>query len=148
MKNLKQSLLDAQTEMQKTIGQSFKPFFEKHPEVLALGWDQYTDYFNDGDECKFHIHSLEVKFNPECVEVEGEDNRNLGFIINEYNYEFTKIHKVDLDAKELKSDLKEIEKILQDDEKIYPLFLGAFGDHARVELSKDSINITEYTDHN
>lgn len=35
------------------VTDALKPIFEKHPELLAVRWQQYTPYFNDGDSCKF-----------------------------------------------------------------------------------------------
>jgi hypothetical protein len=33
-------------------------FMKEHPEIKALGWTQYTPYFNDGEACVFSMHEL------------------------------------------------------------------------------------------
>lgn len=37
----------------KVVFEVLKPLFEKHPEVEAISWHQYTPSFNDGDPCTF-----------------------------------------------------------------------------------------------
>ena len=39
----------------------------KHPEVLSLRWEQFTPHFNDGEECVFRVHEIQVKLNPELA---------------------------------------------------------------------------------
>jgi hypothetical protein len=47
----------------------FKSAFESNPDVKAMRWNQYTPYFNDGDECVFGVNDLMVKAeNPEDAE--------------------------------------------------------------------------------
>lgn len=36
----------------------FKEFFEEYPEIVAVGWNQYTPYFNDGDTCEFSVGDM------------------------------------------------------------------------------------------
>lgn len=47
------------TYQKKTQGlfkKAFLAFFEQNPEVTAVGWRQYTPYFNDGDTCEFSTY--------------------------------------------------------------------------------------------
>lgn len=37
----------------KILFELLNPLFEKHPEVEAISWYQYTPSFNDGDPCSF-----------------------------------------------------------------------------------------------
>lgn len=32
------------------------PLFEKHPKIKSFQWNQYTPYFNDGEECTFSVN--------------------------------------------------------------------------------------------
>ncbi len=41
--------------MKGAFDEIFKVYFEKCPEVSAVGWNQYTPYFNDGESCEFSV---------------------------------------------------------------------------------------------
>lgn len=38
-----------------------KEIFDKYPTVRAFSWNQYTPYFNDGDECVFSVNSNDIR---------------------------------------------------------------------------------------
>jgi hypothetical protein len=46
-------------QAQDGIKASFEGFFKAFPEVKTIVWRQYTPYFNDGDECVFHVSELD-----------------------------------------------------------------------------------------
>lgn len=35
----------------------FASVFDQHPKLESFSWNQYTPYFNDGDECVFRVNS-------------------------------------------------------------------------------------------
>lgn len=41
----------------EALAEGSKALFEAYPNLVAFRWDQYTDYFNDGDTCNFHVHA-------------------------------------------------------------------------------------------
>ena len=41
----------------EAIGALFKQFFADNPGVKIIIWEQYSPYFNDGDECVFSVRS-------------------------------------------------------------------------------------------
>jgi len=43
------------------------------PGVAAVGWNQYTPYFNDGEPCEFSIGSVAVRLDPEYFNLSDED---------------------------------------------------------------------------
>ena len=49
-------------EMKEKVQKELKPvlqdFMNSHSNIKAIGWTQYTPYFNDGDECIFRVGDL------------------------------------------------------------------------------------------
>ena len=49
-------------EFQKSVQDMFegivREFFKEAPSVGAVVWNQYTPYFNDGEECTFNIYDV------------------------------------------------------------------------------------------
>jgi hypothetical protein len=43
-------------ELQGEFNNIIKLFFDECPKVQAVVWNQYTPYFNDGDECIFSVN--------------------------------------------------------------------------------------------
>ena len=37
------------------IKNALAKLFEELPELICVRWTQYTDYFNDGEECRFRV---------------------------------------------------------------------------------------------
>lgn len=64
-------------ELQGDFNQIIKLFFEECPKVQAVVWNQYTPYFNDGDECVFSVNS------PTFI----TKNFDLDDLLNPYEYE-------------------------------------------------------------
>lgn len=98
----------------------FTHIFEKYPNLEAFQWNQYTPYFNDGDECTFGVN--------ECYYIKCIEDEEL----------------VEVYEKEGYTDIaKEINKILFkiDNDSMRMMF----GDHVEIELYKDGkIKIDEY----
>lgn len=42
-------------KMKDSFKEIFKEFFDNYPEIQAIGWEQYTPYFNDGEPCVFSV---------------------------------------------------------------------------------------------
>ena len=57
-------------ESQRLLNEGFAEIFEKYPKLLSFSWNQYTPYFNDGDECTFrvNVYSLIPDFTDESAE--------------------------------------------------------------------------------
>lgn len=68
-------------ERAKTIlMDAFKEVFDKVSEIDAVGWLQYTPYFNDGDPCVFRMRSEGVAFRLSNIPKDAEGNEdNWGF---------------------------------------------------------------------
>lgn len=127
-------------ELRNSIGEAFKKILENAQTFKTISWTQYTDYFNDGEECNFHAHvdSLYIddeympenykkqiwvsgkpksgyQPNPNYNQHDGEIIENFGDFLNNIPEEF----------------LKEV-----------------FGNHVQITVNiNGTFNITDYTDH-
>ena len=45
-------------QLQVSFGEIVQDFFARNPEFAGIRWNQYTPYFNDGDECVFNVHDF------------------------------------------------------------------------------------------
>jgi hypothetical protein len=146
-------------KMQALFTNAAKTFFVECPDVKAIAWNQYTPYFNDGEECVFNVN--EVHF------YGGNDNFDIR------NYDLQALSYEDLDpTDEIEEDdgawyistsswrggnAESIEKLGQ---KQYDSIIAMqsiiagnedimralFGDHTLVAITKDE-TITEEFEH-
>lgn len=63
------ALEEATEEARKVLKPALETFMQEHPDVLAIGWVQYTPYFNDGEPCEFSVGDLHAF--PKSKEDEG-----------------------------------------------------------------------------
>jgi len=119
LENLKERVSSLQEEIksesQKLFNESMKEFFELFPSVKSISWNQYTPYFNDGDECRFSVNN-DVK-------------------INDYD-DYDKQDEVPKNAFELASD---IVGAIEDN-----TMLAMFGDHVKVTVTPNGVSTEEY----
>ena len=122
------------------LNQSLKVFFTKYPGVDFITWNQYTPYFNDGEECVFTIYGINIvpkdphKYFPDHYK-EGEEAEPSDFeegYTDPENLDFTK-------------DCNSVIKFIYTGEDYLK---AAFGDHVEVKIYSDGRSeIDEYTDH-
>lgn len=108
----------------------FELFFNEHPDVKAVGWSQYTPYFNDGEECVFSLHGMYAS---------ATDEREESF----YDEGWTEVYGDPEDGftKESWDALSKLEEALNDAEDV---LRDAFGDHVAVYVTRDGIDVEEY----
>ena len=114
---------DAQAEAKAVFYEGAKQAFNKHPELKAYRWTQYTPYFNDGDACVFNSHH-------EYPELEFNGDGKVGDFKDGY------------DSKEHKEVYEAVHTFLQqfeDDD-----FEAMFGDHVQVTVTADGVKVDEY----
>lgn len=151
-------------ETKNAIIPTIKAFLEEIPEFQSVVWTQYTPYFNDGDTCTFSVH--EPKFltgNDEADDdvYEGSffsslepSEYQLKEIANNGRYaeEYKKDHqKWNLVVEEYGED--RIKTILEMEQKFsewfnsldYDAMLSAFGDHVQITVTKEGVDIDEYS---
>lgn len=121
-------------QLKETMGQrfqgelktAFKGLFAAYPNVRAIGWTQYTPYFNDGDPCVFSVNDLYV----------------LDHTVDE---DETDIHEgVDMgwgDGPRLYPEIARIAETLQASND---LLLEMFGDHCKITVTPAGIDVDEY----
>lgn len=49
-------------QLKPAFGEMFQEYLNRYSFVKALSFKAYTPYFNDGDECIYSVHELEVQF--------------------------------------------------------------------------------------
>ena len=117
-----------------------KEFFEKNPQVKAIMWNQYTPYFNDGEECIFSVND------PTYTNAEDEDLEdftNWG----EYDGEKEDVwawegwgtapEGVDI------TPLKSFSSIVCS-EAMTDVMRAMFGDHVRVVATQNGFDVQDY----
>lgn len=109
------------------VASLFRMFFMKHPEVKAIGWTQYTPYFNDGEACVFGVHSF-------YLTLKSADFENVSDFWSDA-YEFTDSPK----DKALKAALDNLTRLVNED-----IFEAAFGDNAMVIATPKGFHISHY----
>lgn len=122
-------------EMKKKVQKQLKPvlqdFMNSHSNIKAIGWTQYTPYFNDGDECIFRVGDLFATVSEDYddsfygdgwVEVYGGDPEE-GFTKQDWK-----------DLKELNDTLHGLEDFLK----------MVFGDHVKVLVTQKGVEVEEY----
>lgn len=132
--------LKFQTQAQTLFKGITKEFFEKNPQVKAIMWNQYTPYFNDGDECVFSVND------PSYTNAEGEDLED-----------FTNWGEYDGDNTEVWAwegwgsapeginikPLQEFSRIVCS-EAMTDVMRAMFGDHVHVVATIDGFSVDEY----
>jgi hypothetical protein len=109
----------------------FKTFFVAHPEIRAVGWTQYTPYFNDGEACVFSVGELRVSTRSEDFSKvssfwDDEDDEDYGFTESPQD-------------KGLDTALTKLARTISDE-----IFKAAFGDHALVIATPGGFHVNEY----
>lgn len=135
--------------------------------VVEFGWEQYTPYFNDGDVCEFGVYTPWIRTVDDDEDADRYDLEisNVHPTLGNMSYEWFEFSDAEQSAyrakwktnyapagecrsasKEAKyPDLYELAKKLNVDASSYKDALyDAFGDHARVTVTKTGIQIDEY----
>ncbi len=135
--------------------------------VIEFGWEQYTPYFNDGDVCEFGVHAPWIRTVDDAEEDDGYDleisdtHPTLGTkgykLVNlteeekaerraRYGSRYAPDDEWRSFSKRSKHpDLLELAKKLDvDDPHFEDALYDAFGDHARVTVTKTGIQIDQY----
>lgn len=124
-KEVRTKIQELQAEKTILVKQIFteaaKQLFNKWPQLKSFSWSQYTPYFNDGDTCVFSINHFE----PEINGVDYFDSEASGMT----NFE------------EVRDEVSDLLQQFDDND-----FLAMFGDHAKVTVTVDGIEI-EGIDH-
>lgn len=153
---LKQQKVDAEklrAENVKNLTGMLKTLMVSTPEVEAIRWQQYTPYFNDGDECVFSIQDIEVKFNaekfPMVEEKDGDEayDNNDGFVQSWQLDDFFARQEDVLMFKSVAAVEAQVQILIDLHEELTAFgdqMHAAFGDHARVTVTRAGITTEQY----
>ena len=131
--------------MQVTLKEMFVSFFQEDQNCYAFSWQQYTPYFNDGDECVFTVYSPEFFSKEEYEQAVQDESFDEGDLYhgNHSNQVWDRDLKAYRSATEHEILRKQISTLLQS-ESISEVLKLMFGDHVQVVVTKDNIEVTEY----
>lgn len=132
---------EALKESKKLFAGYSKQLFDRYPFVTAVGWTQYTPYFNDGDPCTFRSNASYPAF------------RSIGDVRNEDLYEYddfphessefwnSKGKYGDKDPSYIEAEEEFTRFLSQFDNDIYEQM---FGDHVQCTLTAEGVEVEEY----
>jgi hypothetical protein len=119
----------------EALAEKFKDFFEKHPQVEAVEWTQYTPYFNDGDVCEFRRNEFGYVLTPGTKYTDW-DNKLQVFEKGDEPIEGYYVRKGALGVV--------IENLETSLEGIDDIFEATFGDGVKVAATKDGFDVESY----
>jgi len=129
-KELKEHLDNMKKEANEKGKEIFKEasalLFQEIPELESFGWTQYTPYFNDGDACYFGTHR-----EADEIYVNGEntyDREDRGEDVEADDKHYALCKKVSAVLSAFDGDV----------------FESLFGDHAKIIVTKDNIEVSRY----
>lgn len=115
----------------KAVTALFKKLFEDFPSIKAVGWTQYTPYFNDGEPCEFGLGE------PYVCKSDGVDFAEVRSLYDEDV--FKDKYSLDGNDAEAKAAIRWIERAA-----LSEVFESAFGDHVMVIATPDGFHVSEY----
>jgi hypothetical protein len=145
----------AKAEFKQKAEQAFKvavkDLFKQVPELTMIRWTQYTPYFNDGDECTFRMNP------PVFTNADADDRENITSY-GEYDADLEDASTPDLwffGENIYSSDPKpkdpNVYKLLDEfDDMMHTaefeeLSKDMFDDHVTVTVTRDGIDVEEYS---
>ena len=153
MDALRESFVQAQAEFNTKIKELLRvetdKLFVKFPSVHSVSWNQYTPYFNDGDECRFgaYIDTLKVQAVGEEDSTEIEPS-NISFkdrtvkVYGRYNSTTRAYDTSTRPATELELFARQFYKMLRSAGE--DALKAAYGDHTSVIISRDGTELEDY----
>jgi len=130
MKELKAKAVN---EIQQLFTEATKELFDANPTLKSFGWEQFTIYFNDGDACNFAVYG-------DYPNINGVE----GYVIEDYNYESNKelITPERQEVMDLFPIVKNFVWAIEQD-----FMEDMFGDHKRIKITRDKVEVEDYSDH-
>lgn len=159
-------------DSEKLFKTSCKKIFENNPDFNSFSWTQYTPYWNDGDSCEFSAHTDYVyiddeeeesdthnaevnikelkqkektikKLTSEIEKLKKQGKKDDDWEIKQNNSRIEVLNELNLEEAEKRyAFLKDIDDLFKniDDETLERMF----GDHAKVVVTKNGINVESY----
>ena len=139
LKSLNDKMVAARKQLEAdgelNLKAAFREFFEKHPEVKEVVWNQYTPYFNDGETCTFGVNDWALKIDGvKSTDKYSDDTDYVG------PYDMREaIGLTPNTSAVLKQDVSALFDLAGNE-----VMELVFGDHAKVVASPDGFNVEEY----
>lgn len=152
MEMLKQQMEELRTHYRSVgsalVKQELKALFNSHPKLESFEFTGYIPYFNDGEPCEFGIHEDYTVVNG--INPQGDDYNNNPYIERLYigreqspdGSGYGDNLKYDPELGAMYDDVYKVVTSLPED-----IARQAFGDHFKVTVTKNAIEIEEYTEH-
>ena len=124
-----------QAKAQTALKAAFKEFFDANPTITEIYWNQYTPYFNDGDECNFSVNDMFATVGEITEEERDEYIEDRPSTISGWGscpgYE------------QEQENFKEFTRLINrlPDE----IFESTFGNHAEITATREGFNVDEYS---
>lgn len=137
----KQLMVQIQEKFSTTVVQ----FLNAQTKVNAIVWRQYTPYWNDGEACYFGRHGTFVVHSLSEEQMTDRDYDVYEF--PEYYGSFYESDKKQFsEAGFTEKEVEQLEKLLRTLNDIPDDFYEfAFGDHVEVTITKDGVQVEEYS---
>lgn len=123
-------------ESQRLLNEGFAEVFAKYPKLISFSWNQYTPYFNDGDECTFRVNtdSLIPDFTDESAEDHDYEYSTGDSLWNSKTHEYEDV-PISNEKKLNNETFEEIYAIVNtiDDDTMK----ATYGNHITVTVSKN-----------
>ncbi len=128
LKEMKKAYLTAGQDLFRKEAQAL---FDNNQDLKSFAWAQYTTYFNDGDTCYFGVKGHSPWVNGCRYEYsEDEEILEAGLTIKRFDELTLQVSKLldnyDTEENEMKT---------------------WFGDHTKIVVTKDQIEVQDYSDH-
>lgn len=142
----------------------FLPFFTKYPFVVGFQWQQYTPYFNDGDECTFRVCDVYMKlkgYGLGSKKTDDDDDysdynhmlyckytletKNGSYWKKEYENEKVKYFRLPKEEFNFEEYVKDRKALCEAFESIpKETMKELFGDHSEITVTKKGLQVEEY----
>lgn len=141
--------LDAfQKKGKELMLETFKEFFVSNPTIKTIVWNQFTPYFNDGDECVFSVNDMvfstkEIDHIPDNPDEDNQGSDFQGDGLYDYQEINGKWIHVPIEGEKFAQrkvfgEFHQLIRTLPDE-----IFMSVFGDHKKILATIDGFDVED-----
>lgn len=149
--------LQFRTALTEKFNELVRGFFPVAPNIKAVGWTQYTPYFNDGEECVFGVGDVwicstddadelsEVSYG--CYDGDGEVTAmeaSAYLSTHAWHAEERAAFNEGLTPEQVQQQRTAVKTFAQIVDCNSDLMKAMFGDHVKVVITKDGVEVEEF----
>lgn len=131
-------------EGEAALREAVSEFLDAHPEVAAIHWKQQIPYFNDGDACVFYVEEPQLYI---LDETDRKDMEEGEYTIDEVATDFDYKDTYEVRGKVSKKLIKDFDELSGLIQNLDDIVQEAYGEHAKVYMTRNSVFVERYTDH-